>query len=344
MQSIKPALIASTFIVAATITWHLSKPNEQGLNDAYIVATNGQLEGANNLKSTSSTRLTAPDELRRLISPSQYDTQVDGRLREDANGKLIIETSIRDLFDYFFSALGEKTPEQIVQNIELYIDSQLSAKAAIEAKALLKSFVAYNEALAGFTLDEDTDLESLKGQALLDHYNNYHQLLADARLRYFGEETSDAFFSSEQQYQNYNLARMELSLSTISADAKQRQLEEIKHQLPEAQQSIIRGHEEFNQLKVNEQSWQQENLSADELYSKRSQAYGSEAAERMSTLDQTRELWKNRLKGFFAEKDHIIASNLSGPDKQQLVSELKERQFSETERLRVAVLEEYRQK
>jgi len=126
-----------------------------------------------------------------LISPSQQDTEIDGRLQEDRSGNLIVDIGFRDLFDYFFSALGEKTPEQIAAAMEQYIDGALSPGAAEQARALLKMFMAYNRELAEYTTANDTDVYNLHGRALVDYLKAYQTYLADARRRHFGQEYSD---------------------------------------------------------------------------------------------------------------------------------------------------------
>ncbi len=279
-----------------------------------------------------------------LISPSQYDTEIDGRLQEDKNGNLIVDIGFRDLFDYFFSALGEKTPEQIAANMAQYIDSTLSPKAAEQARALLKSFMAYNRDLAEYGAMDNTDVYDLHGRALVDHLQAYHTYLAAARERHFGPEYSEVFFQNEEKYQAYNIARLELSLADLPKEEKQRRIGDLRSRLPERQQEIIRDHERVNEFMSKEKAWQEEGVSRDELYDRRLADYGYDAAERMAALDERNRVWESRLHDFFEEVDQIHATDWPEADKKELVEEIKASSFSERERLRVAVIERYRQK
>lgn len=279
-----------------------------------------------------------------LLSPSQQDTEIDGRLQEDGSGNLIVDVGFRDLFDYFFSALGEKTPEQIASGMEQYIDGALSPKAAEQARALLKSFMAYNRDLAEHAASDDTDVYNLHGQSLVDHLKAYHTYLADVRKRRFGQEYSDVFFGGEEKYQKYTIDRLELSLSDLPDEEKKQQIAALRSQLPDKEQEIIRHHEQVNELISKEKTWQKEGVSDDERYDRRLAEYGYDAAERMAALDESNRRWQSRLSDFFKEVDQINATDWPEADKKGLIEEIKVSAFSETERMRVAVLERYRVK
>lgn len=284
-----------------------------------------------------------PDLMFELISPYQHDTEIDGRLREDVKGNLIVDTSFKDLFDYFFSALGEKTQEQIAANMERYIDSVLSAVAAKQARAMLRSFMAYNQGLAEYAAAEDMDMSEFHGLALIDHLKSYHAYLKDARKRHFGEEYSEVFFGSEEKYQEYNIARLELSLSDFPEKEKKRRIEDLRSQLPEMQREIIREHEQVGEFMKQEHAWQTENVTDEELYNRRLASYGYDAAERMTALDRRNRQWQDRLEKFLAKINQINATDWSEKEKKYLIEEIKNSDFSETERLRVDVIARYRQ-
>lgn len=325
-----------------------SAPTEKvaiaGSADAISSTIPGLLKGATPLPADEAPSENCPLSVSALISPSQHDTEIDGRLQEDKKGNLIMDIGFRDLFDYFFSALGEKTPEQIAASMEQYIDGTLSPKAAEQARALLKKFMSYNRDLAEYGASDDTNIYDLHGQALVDYLKAYHAYLADARMRHFGQEYSDVFFESEENYQAYNIARLELSLAELPGEEKQRQIEELRSQLPEMQQEIIRNHEHVSASINKEKAWQEESLSDDELYDRRLADYGYDAAQRMAALDERNRVWHSRLSDFFEEVDQIRATDLPEADKKELIEEIKVSVFSETERMRVAVIERYRVK
>ena len=63
---------------------------------------------------------------RRAAAPgSLRDTEVDGALAVDANGRLLITPELRRFFDYFFVASGEESDEQIRARIEAEIRARL---------------------------------------------------------------------------------------------------------------------------------------------------------------------------------------------------------------------------
>ena len=152
------------------------------------------------------------------------------------------------------------------------------------------------------------------------------------------------FFESEEKYQAYNIARLELSLTDLPEEEKRRQVEDLRSQLPETQQEIIRNHERVDEFISKEKTWQDEKLSDDELYDRRLADYGYDAAERMAALDEKNRVWQSRLNDFFAEVDQINATDWPEADKNELIEEIKVSAFSETERMRVDVINRYRVK
>ena len=70
---------------------------------------------------------------------SLSDTEVDGALEVDAAGNLMISRSIRQVFDYFLSAIGEEDLTTIISRIRAHIRYKLPAKAAAQAEQILDS-------------------------------------------------------------------------------------------------------------------------------------------------------------------------------------------------------------
>jgi len=70
-------------------------------------------------------------------------TNIDGELRADASGNLIVNLRVKDFFDYFLSAVGEVSPEKAVGEIQKLARASLPPKAVKQAMALLSDYLNY---------------------------------------------------------------------------------------------------------------------------------------------------------------------------------------------------------
>ncbi len=95
---------------------------------------------------TPTRKLPRTDAIARL--PDSFaGTRVDGRLRADAGGNLIIDAEIRRVFDYFLASIGEEPLETSVARLRRYIETQLPEPAADHAIQLLSQYLDYKRQL-----------------------------------------------------------------------------------------------------------------------------------------------------------------------------------------------------
>jgi lipase chaperone LimK len=168
------------------------------------------------------------------FASSLAGTDIDGNLRADASGQLIIDLETRDFFDYFLNTIGEVSAEQALGQIETLAQQSLPESAARKAMALLSRYLEYKDAslaLGNQGLDPARQhdpayqLEMLKG-ALAD--------MKQLRRRMFAADTHEAFFGLEEAYGDYTLATLDIQRRTdLSADAKNTLVEWHRQQLPE---------------------------------------------------------------------------------------------------------------
>lgn len=168
------------------------------------------------------------------FASSLAGTNIDGNLRADANGELIVDLETRDFFDYFLNTIGEVSAEQALDQIRTLAQQSLPESAAREAMALLNRYLAYKDAslaLGNQGLDPARQhdpayqLEMLKG-ALAD--------MKQLRRRMFSADTHEAFFRLEEAYGDYTLATLDIQQRTdLSAEAKNTLAEWHRQQLPE---------------------------------------------------------------------------------------------------------------
>ncbi len=167
-------------------------------------------------------------------APSLAGTDIDGRLRADADGNLVVELETRDFFDYFLNTIGEVPAERALSEIETLAYGHLPERAARQAMALLGRYLAYKDdmmAMGNRNLDPARQhdpayqLETLK-TALAD--------LKALRRQSFSGHTHEAFFGLEEAYGDYTLASHDIrQRQDLSAEAKADLQVWHREQLPE---------------------------------------------------------------------------------------------------------------
>lgn len=213
------------------------------------------------------------------FADSLAGTDVDGSLRADASGQLIIDLATRDFFDYFLNTIGEVPAEQALDQIETLAQQSLPETAAREAMALLNRYLEYKDAslaLGNQGLDPTRQhdptyqLEMLKG-ALAD--------MKQLRRRMFDADTHEAFFGLEEAYGDYTLASLDIQQRTdLSSEAKNTLVEWHRQQLPEViRRTESRMVEESSDLRARQQALSKATSPADA--GRRLQELGVDAAQ-----------------------------------------------------------------
>lgn len=168
------------------------------------------------------------------FASSLAGTNIDGSLRADVNGQLVIDLKTRDFFDYFLNTIGEVSADQALGQIKKLARDHLPEAAAGEAIALLHQYLDYKD--AAFALgnqgldparqhDPSYQLDMLKG-ALAD--------MKQLRGRMFAADTHEAFFGLEEAYGDYTLASLDIQQrKDLSIEAKNTVMEWHRQQLPE---------------------------------------------------------------------------------------------------------------
>ncbi|HET8705477.1 MAG TPA: hypothetical protein VFM46_04160, partial [Pseudomonadales bacterium] len=89
------------------------------------------------------------------LPASFRNTEPDGALRADSEGNLVIDRSVRRLFDYFLAGYGEESSAVLEARIRAYIRSHLTEPARSQANLLLDDYLALQAQLA--RLDNSSD-------------------------------------------------------------------------------------------------------------------------------------------------------------------------------------------
>ncbi len=267
------------------------------------------------------------------LPASLADTQVDGELRVDAAGNLVINNGLRRVFDYFLSAYGEEGLPSLVSRIRSYLRQQLPAGAAAQAERVLDAYLAYREAL--------TQLKPQGQESGLGAIREQMRQVAELRTRFLSREVIVAFFDEEDAYDRYTLARMELMENPgLSPGQKAQALSALLASQPPELQESVRLLSQYQELNTLTEAWQQRGGSAQELRALREQLVGVEATQRLEQLDRERSAWDGRMRSYLGARASLLNNaGLSPEAREQEITALRNSRFSAEEGLRVQNLE-----
>lgn len=185
----------------------------------------------------------APDEVTYQTPDSLGDepfaqslegTDIDGSLRANARGELIIDLSTRDFFDYFLNTVGEVSPDQALDQIQTLALEHLPEAAAAQAMDLLDNYLAYRQQaleLSNRPLDANRRSDpAYQLEVLQTTFADMKQ----ARRQNFTPEAHRGFFAMEEAYGDYTLAVMELrQREDLTQESMQTLMDWHRQQLPE---------------------------------------------------------------------------------------------------------------
>ncbi|WP_268237232.1 lipase secretion chaperone [Undibacterium terreum] len=262
---------------------------------------------------------------------SLQGTATDGKLEANANGDLIASAELRRMFDYYLSALGEKSLEAIRAEIEKELDRKLQPGAAASAKDLLGRYLAYKRELAD--VEKNSQLAGNSAASIRGRY----AAMQIARGHFFSSAESQAMFGFDDAYDKDAVARLEISQDNNLSDAqKKAKLAALDAAMPpalreekEAPFIVVKLEEKANVLRA-------QGGSEDDVYRMRAATVSPEAAARLAEVDREDAEWKNRISAYQAARRQILGS---GGDNSLAIQQLRDRQFTASEQKRLAAYE-----
>lgn len=263
--------------------------------------------------------------------PASLDgTQVDGHVAVDANGHLIVDLGLRQIFDYFLATIGEETLEQIRARIAFYLQQQLPADAALQAWDILTQYLAYKDALADLS-GHDGSYEGMRDSL---------QRQRELRDSLLSPALSTAFFQEEDTYADFALEHIEnLRNPELSAAEKQAQTQALLETLPAPTRELIQATGAPLGVEQQVQVLREQGGSDSDIWQFREQQFGAAAADRLAALDAQRLQWEQRYEQYRQQRAVIENSGLAEQDIQQEIERLRAEQFADSERKRVAALD-----
>lgn len=227
------------------------------------------------------------------------ELSIDGEMKADNAGNLIISKKNKHLFDFFLSAASVEGRPVCEDRVREYIRLTLPTKAGAQALGLFESYLSYRKKLAEFQPYERPDHGNASRQDILASMQANLKTIRRIRRDNLGDAVADAFFGDEEAITRYTLTAMEMRASEdLTANEKEKRMVEARQELPE---KIRKGMAEFEETAefnktITELKNNPENRAR--IFELREQRYGQEGAQRLAALDEKRAGLKKRYASF----------------------------------------------
>ncbi|WP_246123462.1 lipase secretion chaperone [Marinobacter maritimus] len=254
-----------------------------------------------------------------------------GWAKTDRFGNLVPTGELRQLFEYYLSALGEEALPQLVVRIRLAL-SVLDEPARGQAIDTLGRYLDYKLALA--------DLEAAYGDTGAGGSDEIQRRMAEIqalRRTWMDADTAEAFFADEEAIDHYQLQKRNLEEDeSLTEQEREDALAEAEMALPEP---VRLARQETRKFSRYEEARETLANDPEALRAWRQEEFGDQAAQRLEELDAEQKDWKQRWQSYAKERDALKASGLAAPEREEGLARLREKYFSETERIRAKALD-----
>lgn len=268
--------------------------------------------------------------------PSLADTDVDGQLRTDAAGNLVLDLAVRDYFDYFLSAVDHSGIDAVIEALLADAGRRLPEPALGQMISLLGDYLDYKRASMALMQQPLDALQQVEPKAQLQALQSAFARLDELRRAHFSAAAQEALFGAEQAYARYTLDSLALQQRDDLGEAQRAQrLEQLRERLPEAlRESEQRQQLALEQLQRSEQLWRD---GADEQQVREflAMTYDPQTVQRLLDEQRRERDWQQHYQAYRNELASLQGRGLSEADGEQLQRQLRERLFSSEDRHRV---------
>lgn len=331
-----PVIIAvvAAFWLFATDSREATPPADS-FSDSEAVVVPGQRSSGKQVAPSKlvggSSAVTVPE----ILPASLTGTSVpDGWAITDRLGNLIPTPHLRQMFEYFLSALGEESLGQLVARIESAL-AGLEEPARSQALATLGAYLDYKLAVSEL---EQTygDVKGLGTDEVQRRITEIHAL----RRTWLDAATAEAFFADDEAVDRFQMEKRRITRDgSLTAEEKVEALRKAESSLPEP---LREARKETRQFAEYEQVRRQLADDPRALGAWRQEAFGAEAADRLAQLEKEQQEWSLRWQAYSVERDRLMSSGLAAQEREEALDRLRARHFNETERIRAEALDSIR--
>lgn len=256
---------------------------------------------------------------------------IDGDIRADEDGHLIIDRDLRHWIDFYLSAIGELSLIEIKQLIAEKI-AQLPMPAREQAARLLADYLSYKESLASY----EGQFKQLLGSDHLDNLQQRHDWQKRLRREALSNEAVEAFWLLDELVDDYALEQLVINGSDSSEEEKLNQLKNLEAALPKELKEFRRDVYIASNLQEVVEASRQQGGSDEVIRQLRIEEVGMDATDRLEVLEAKQNVWQQRVMAYADEMKAVAAiEGVTEQDKQDQIDRYQENNFNEREQLRL---------
>ncbi|MFO7992812.1 MAG: lipase secretion chaperone [Marinobacter sp.] len=257
-----------------------------------------------------------------------------GWAETDSNGSLVPTPELRQLFEYYLSALGEETLPQLVARIEQAL-ARLQEPARSEALATLENYLDYKLALG--------ELEASYGYAATLDAHQMQQRMAEIRAlrrNWMDAPTAEAFFASDEAIDQFQVEQLRIRTDqSLSEMEREQALTRAEEALPPAVREARRETRKFTDY---QQARTELANDPQALSAWRKERFGEEAARQLEEEEARQRAWEVKWQAYSAELAELERLGIAGPEREAAIDALREDYFEGAEKLRAEALDSLR--
>lgn len=249
----------------------------------------------NRITQENSVKKSAQDQYRAYLANKPLylqNTEIPAKFTLDEQGNLVINSDIRDIFDYFLLMKGDLSDNQIELIIAGYIETELQEPARSQATILLSHYRDYLQRYAQWRKESGAEFGTQADSITL---RETLQQLHSLRIEVLGESVESSFFGEEEQTNNAYLdAKIAMNQTNGDEQARKQVIENLRSALPDevrqaqdAAMMQVTLSEKVNAMKAA-------GASADQIEKERTALVGVEASQRLAALDDERKIWDQK--------------------------------------------------
>jgi lipase chaperone LimK len=254
----KKVLIASAVICSVGIyllNFQPTNPSEQTVNSGTVEVTQKDpVRDKTNAKKTTSELIQAsarkaqlaaknitidypnitPKKLETPFSSTLVGTDIDGQLKVDENGQVILDIEVKDFFDYFLTATAEVSADLALDELLRVISESLPPEQFLQAQQLLDNYLAYKEQAVALMAQPmlPQDQQTREYQLLI--MEDTLAQLRELRRANMPIEQVEAFFGLEEAYEDFTIASVKVQFDdTMSESQKAEMIQYHRSFLPD---------------------------------------------------------------------------------------------------------------
>lgn len=250
------------------------------------------------------------------FAPSIENTEIDGSLKADSSGKLIIDIETRDLFDYFMNTVADVSPEVAIAELEKLARSNLPESAVNQVMTLLGDYLLYKETAIEYSSQPLLPPDQQDEQYQLSMLEASFASLKDIRRSTMSEEAIEAFFGLEEAYGEFTLASIKIQKDpNLTPEQMLVELQAQREQLPEVIRNTetrmvedIKNSQEVNELLLSDQ---RDSEVESQL---RGKGLSDEAVDEALDYRKQQREFEDQYSLYQKERDLLLSASLSEED------------------------------